>query len=79
MDPILSDLPSSLDKDALVKNIQDVNNLIEELKAIDDDEILTQIYSGLVLIANRNTKDAQTGIALLCELNDNYKLLSNKY
>jgi len=78
MDPILPELPSSLDKDSLAKNVQDVNNLIEELKAIDDDEILTQIYSGLVLISNRNTKDVQTGIALLSELGDNYKLLSNK-
>lgn len=43
LDPIMPELPPSIDKDALLRNLKDATGLLEELKLIDEDELTTMI------------------------------------
>lgn len=78
-DPIMPELPLSMDKTMLTSNLKQATNLLEELKLIDEDQHLTMIYHALILIANRNIKDAQAGVNMLQQLKDNSKITSSKY
>lgn len=79
LDPILPELPPSIDRDGLSRNLKDATGLLEELKLIDEDELTTMIYQALILISNRNGKDAQAGLSILNELKDNSKITSSKW
>lgn len=79
LDPILPELPPSIDRDGLARNLKDATGLLEELKLIDEDELTTMIYQALILISNRNGKDAQSGLNILNELKDNSKITSSKW
>lgn len=43
LDPILPELPPSMDRDGLARNLKDATGLLEELKLIDEDELTTMI------------------------------------
>lgn len=43
MDPIMPELPPSIDRDGLMRNLKDATGLLEELKIIDEDELTTMI------------------------------------
>jgi len=79
MDPIMPELSPSMDRDGLQRNLKDATGLLEELKLIDEDELTTLIYQALILISNRNSKDAQAGITILTELKENSKITSSKW
>lgn len=43
MDPIMPELPPSMDRDGLLRNLKDATGLLEELKMIDEDELTTMM------------------------------------
>jgi len=77
-DPILPDLSPSMTRETLQKNLREASNLLEELKVIDDDENTYLVWKALVLIANRNVKDAQSGVTMLLQLKEKAKVAASK-
>jgi len=45
---------------------------------IDDDENTYLVWKALVLIANRNVKDAQSGVTMLLQLKEKAKVAASK-
>lgn len=65
-------------RETLQKNLREASNLLEELKVIDDDENTYLVWKALVLIANRNVKDAQSGVTMLLQLKEKAKVAASK-